>query len=129
MKLETIQGDRPFDRTRQYSQVVIAEGTRTVYIVGQAARDHEGKFVGLGDMAAQARQVFANVEYWVERAGGTMRNVVKLDIYVTDMAKADAMIAARVEAFGDHRPAITLAEVRRLFSPDALLDVDAIAVL
>ena len=88
-----------------------------------------GARVGPGDMAAQARQAFANIRYWVERAGGTMRNVVKLHIYVTDISKADAMIEARVEAFGDHRPAITLAEVRRLFSPDALLEVDAIAVL
>ena len=129
MKIELIQGERPFGRARKYSQVVIAEGARTVYISGQAARDEEGRLVGPGDMAAQARQVFANIRYWVERAGGTMRNVVKLDIYVTDMSKADAMIRARVDAFGEHRPAITLAEVRRLFSPDALLEIDAIAVL
>lgn len=129
MRIETVQGERPFDKTRQYSQMVITEGGRTVYIAGQAARDAEGKLVGVGDMSAQARQVFGNLRYWVEQAGGTMRNIVHLTIFVTDISKADEMIKARVEAFGEHRPAITLAEVSRLFSPDALIEVDAIAVV
>ena len=129
MRIQTIQGERPFDKSRQYSQMVITEGGRTVYIAGQAARDAEGKLAGVGDMSAQARQVFHNLGHWVAQAGGTMRNIVHLTIFVTDISRADEMIKARVEAFGEHRPAITLAEVRRLFSPDALIEVDAVAVV
>lgn len=112
-----------------YSHVATGPG-RWVAIAGQVALDAEGNFVGSGDPAAQAEQVFANLDRCLKAAGATFDDVVKLNFYVTDIAYLPSIRAAR-DKYVDTAspPASTAVQVVALFSPDALLEVEAYAVV
>ncbi len=115
-----------------YSQVVeVAEAERTYYIAGQVPVDARGKVVGAGDFAAQAAQVFRNLDAALKGANCTARNLVKMTVYIRDMRNIDAYRAARKEYFESVRPAaapaVTLVEVSKLYADDILLEIDAIA--
>ena len=129
MPLELINPeDLPTPQT--YTQVVVATGSRLVFIAGQEPEDIDGKLVGAGDLAAQARQVFGNLGRALAAAGARPDQVVRINIYVVDYDR-DACLpiieAARLALFGEHKPADTLLGVARL-SPGYLIEVDAIAV-
>ncbi|KRF01857.1 enamine deaminase RidA [Frateuria sp. Soil773] len=113
-----------------YTHVVVAPAGRTLYLSGQIAFDRAGKLVGANDFAAQAQQVFANLDTALKGAGADFSHVVKLTMYVTDMSQLQALRAAR-DRYIDraHPPASTLVEVRRLARDGLLLEVDAIAVV
>jgi reactive intermediate/imine deaminase len=100
-----------------------------VFVSGQLARDAAGQVVGRGDMAAQTRQVIANLRAILRAAGGDLRHVVKLTAFMTDMGRAPEAWAVREEAFGAHPPASTGVEVSRLTHPDFLIEMEAIAVI
>jgi enamine deaminase RidA (YjgF/YER057c/UK114 family) len=112
-----------------YSHVVSGPG-RWVAIAGQVSLDAGGKFVGVGDPAAQARQVFANLAKCLEAAGATFADVVKLNFYVTDIAMLPHVRVAR-DAYIDTAkpPASTAVQVVALFSADALIEIEAYAVV
>jgi enamine deaminase RidA (YjgF/YER057c/UK114 family) len=112
-----------------YSHVVTGPG-RWVAIAGQVAFDAEGNLVGEGDPAAQAQQVFANLERCLAAAGATFADVVKLNFFVTDVAFLPAVRVAR-DAYIDtaNPPASTAVQVVALFRPDVLIEVEAYAVV
>jgi enamine deaminase RidA (YjgF/YER057c/UK114 family) len=112
-----------------YSHVVTGPG-RWVAIAGQVAFDADGNLVGEGDPAAQAQQVFANLERCLQAAGATFADVVKLNFYVTDVAYLPAVRIAR-DAHIDtaNPPASTAVQVVALFRPDILIEVEAYAVV
>jgi enamine deaminase RidA (YjgF/YER057c/UK114 family) len=114
-----------------YSHVIVATGSRLVFIAGQVAEDSQGNLVGHGDMTAQARQVFANIGKALAAAGAEPRQITKLTIFVANYRREHlAMIEqGRVALFGDHKPTDTLVGVAALTNPDYLLEVDAVAVL
>lgn len=113
-----------------YSHVVVAPAGRTVYVAGQMATDASGRLVGGADFGAQAEQVFANLKTALDAAGATFGQVVRLDMYVTDIGQLKALRAARDKYIdAKHAPASTLVEVRRLVRPDALLEIGAVAVV
>jgi enamine deaminase RidA (YjgF/YER057c/UK114 family) len=101
-----------------------------VAIAGQVAFDADGNLVGEGDPAAQAQQVFANLERCLQAAGATFADVVKLNFYVTDVAYLPAVRIAR-DAHIDtaNPPASTAVQVVALFRPDILIEVEAYAVV
>ncbi|MFC8240551.1 RidA family protein [Streptomyces chartreusis] len=112
----------------QYSHVVLGTG-RFVAVSGQLALDEDGKLVGAGDAAAQARQVFENLRRCLA-AGATFDDVVKLTYFVTDMAHMPAVRAARAEHIPDDRlPAASAVRVAGLVRPEFLMEVEAYAVL
>jgi enamine deaminase RidA (YjgF/YER057c/UK114 family) len=112
-----------------YSHVVTGPG-QWMAIAGQVALDADGNFVGVGDPAAQARQVFANLDRCLAAAGATFADVVKLNFYVTDIAYLPAIRTARDEYVDTtNPPASTAVQVVALFSPDALLEIEAYAVI
>jgi len=121
--------DLPIPQT--YTQVVVATGSKLVFIAGQEPEDLDGKLVGRGDLATQARQVFANLGRALAAAGAMPSQVTKITIYVVDYDR-DACLPiierARVGLFGDHKPVDTVLGVARL-SPDYLIEVDAFAVI
>lgn len=121
--------DLPVPQT--YSQVVVGTGSKLVFISGQEPEDLDGKLVGRGDLAAQARQVFANLGRALAAAGAAPAQVARITIYVVDYDR-DACLPiienARVELFGEHKPADVVLGVTSL-SPDYLIEVDAIAVI
>lgn len=115
---------------RTYSQVAIATGSRLVFVAGQQPEDEHGTLIGLGDLAAQARQVFDNLGRALAAAGARPDQVTKITIYVRDYRPEHIPVieAARVSLFGDHKPADALIGVATLSNPDMLIEVDAIAI-
>jgi enamine deaminase RidA (YjgF/YER057c/UK114 family) len=97
---------------------------------GQEPEDVRGNSVAPGDLAGQARQVYANLGRALAAAGARPDQVAKLTIYVAGYESdyLPVIEQARVELFGDHKPADTLIGVARLARPEFLIEVDAIAV-
>lgn len=112
-----------------YSHVVEAPAGTTVYISGQVPLDAEGQLVGEDDFAAQTRQVFDNLSRALEAADATWGDVVKLDYFLCDVGQIAAVRTIRDEYIDtEHPPASTLVEVNSLFSPDVLVEIQAIAI-
>jgi enamine deaminase RidA (YjgF/YER057c/UK114 family) len=111
-----------------YSHVVAATG-RLIAISGQVALDETGRLVGPGDPEAQARQVFENLRRCLAAADATFVDVVKLTVYVTDLATMTAVRAVRDEYVDTTRPpASSAVQVAGLVLPELLLEIDALAV-
>ena len=114
-----------------FSQVVVAEGQRTVYCSGQVAWDTERQ-IGSDDLGEQARLALANVERAVAAAGGTLRDVVSLRVYIVGdhIRQATPLRQALLAAFDDDtRPAMTWIGVAALANPDFIIEIEAVAVL
>ena len=114
-----------------YSHVVVAKGTRLVFVAGQVAEDSRGEIVGPGDMVLQARQAFDNLGRALAAGGARPDQVTKLTIFVADFRREHlAMIEqGRVALFGAHKPADTLVGVAMLTRLEYLIEVDAFAVI
>ena len=113
-----------------YTHIVEVNGpARTVYISGQIAFDTDGKIVGAGDMKAQAEQVFKNLEIALTAAGAKFADIVKMNTYITDMSKAQAVRDVRARYFGDTTPASTFVQVAGLVRPELLLEIEVVAVV
>ena len=113
-----------------YTHVVEVTGpAKTIYISGQIAYDKDGKVVGAGDMKAQAEQVFKNLQAALTAAGSNFSDVVKMNSYITDMSKAQAVRDVRAQYFKDATPASTFVEVKGLVRPELLLEIEVVAVV
>ena len=115
-----------------YEPYAISLGIRVgdmVYVSGQAAVDRQGRTVGGSDFEAQARQVFANLAAVLEAAGSGLEHVVKVTIFVTDMAVLDQVVRLRREFFTPPYPADTIAQVASLADPEWQIEVEAVAVV
>jgi enamine deaminase RidA (YjgF/YER057c/UK114 family) len=115
-----------------YSQIVeVRNSSRMIFIAGQTALDRDGHVVGRGDFAAQAAQVFHNLATALQASGCTAANLVKLTVFLTDMNNLAAYRETRNRFFASvtpaAAPAVTLVEVSRLYGPDFLIEIEAIA--
>jgi reactive intermediate/imine deaminase len=111
-----------------YSHAVRAGDT--VYVAGQVAVDPEGNVVGAGDIDAQVAQVWQNLKAVLAYAGGSVDDIVKITVFVTDIAHRPAVAAARESVFPHGRyPASTFLVVQSLARPELLVEIEAIAVL
>ena len=111
--------------------VVVATGSKLVFVSGQEPEDLHGKLVGLDDLATQARQVFANLGRALAAAGAAPAQVARITIYVVNYDRDECLPIiekARVGLFGDHKPADVVLGVASL-SPGYLIEVDAVAVI
>jgi enamine deaminase RidA (YjgF/YER057c/UK114 family) len=104
---------------------IVVSGGRLILVSGQVAWDPDGNVVGKGDFRAQARQAFSNLEKVYARAGATLKDIIKLQIYITDLANREAAREVRREFLGDHNPPSTTVVVASLVDPDLLIEVDA----
>ena len=130
MTLELINPD-DLPTPESYTQVVAATGGRLVFVAGQVADDAQGNLVAPGDLAAHARQAFANVGRALAAAGARPDQVARITIYVVHHRPEylPDISRARVAVFGDHKPADTLLGVEALAEPGYLIEVEAIAVV
>ena len=114
-----------------YSQIVEVAAGRLFFIAGQTALNAAGEVVGKGDFAAQAEQVFHNLGVALKAGRCTAANLVKLTVFMRDMNDLGAYREARNRFFATvsppAAPAITLIEVSRLYGPDFLIEIEAVA--
>jgi len=101
----------------------------TLYISGQLPLDEGGALIGPGDAEAQAEQCYRNIRRIVEHFGGTLDDVVKITQFITDIAYRPLVGRARDRVLGTPGPASTLVAISALAVPEALIEIEAIAVL
>jgi enamine deaminase RidA (YjgF/YER057c/UK114 family) len=116
-----------------FNHGIVTSGGRLLFLAGQDASDAEGRIVAPGDVVGQLHQVLLNLKAVAEAAGGTMQNIVKLNIYVRDrdgyVSHLKALGRVFRNHFGHYYPTMALFEVSRLFQDDALIELEGIAVL
>lgn len=99
-----------------------------VFVAGMTARS--GTTVAGGDsMYGQSKAIFAKIKHLVEAAGGQMDDIVKVNIFVTDITRREEVWQARRECFTGDFPVSTLVEVRALAAPELLVEIEAVAIL
>lgn len=101
----------------------------TIYVAGQLATDAQGELVGANDIRAQTRQVFQNMAAVLEVGGASLRDVVKLTTFITDLRNQPGYGEVRVEFFPSDPPASTLVQIVALAMPGALIEIEAVAVV
>jgi len=99
-----------------------------LFVSGCVPVDSAGNLVP-GDVVAQTRQVFANIDTVLAAAGGSLADVVKVTVFLIDVEDRRAVNVVREEVFGESRPASTLVEVSRLAIPGARIEVEAVALI
>ena len=96
-----------------------------VFIAGMTGRDPAGGVAGDGSMYSQARATLTKIKPLIGAAGGSMNDIIRLDIYVTDIKQREGVWRARKEFFTGDFPTSTLVEVRALAAPELLLEINA----
>lgn len=116
-------------QARAYSQAVITEGGRVVWLAGQVgASDASGRSLA-GDFDGQVREIFSRLSQTVAEAGGTLAEMVTMTVFITDARYGDRFTQLRKEIFGDNFPASALITVAGLARPELLVEVQGIAVI
>ncbi len=110
-----------------FSMAVAQGDGQIVYLKGQVALDRDGRLVGKGDMRAQVRKVLENIAAVLASLGGNMSDVVSLTHYTTDIDGFMQTGDIRTAFFADPYPVTTTVQVARLYDPDVLIEITAIA--
>lgn len=127
---QQITSDKIRQPTGHFSQATVIEARgKLVFISGMTARRADGSIAGIGDIQAQTRQVCENLKAAVEAAGGTLDDIVRVDVYVRNMEHFDKIHKVRREYFKAPAPASTMVEICKMTSPEYLIEINAIAVL
>lgn len=118
-----ISPDVPEPPPERWSNCLVVDGI--AYVSGMTAR--AGDKVAGADEYEQSKVIFGKIKGMVEAAGGTMADVVKITVYVTNIKNNTKVWAARREFFTGDFPASTLVEVSALAAPEILVEIEAIA--
>jgi 2-iminobutanoate/2-iminopropanoate deaminase len=111
-----------------FANGVQVEGGKLLFVSGQLAFDDRMQIIGKGDMGAQTRQVLENIKKALTAAGATFKDIIRVQVFVTDLTDFRAVHDVRLEYFDpDHLPASTLIQVAGLAHADALIEIDAVA--
>jgi 2-iminobutanoate/2-iminopropanoate deaminase len=125
MKLEQVHTQPDPYAPYLLSQAIRAGGL--VYVSGQAGVGDDGAIVGKGDFDAQAGQAFRNLDRALTAGGSSLASVIKVTIFLTSMSHFPKIVELRRKWFSAPYPADTIVEVSALYSPDAMIEIEAIA--
>lgn len=117
----------PWEKEYGYAQAIKIRDT--IYVSGQVSHDDNGNIVGRGDMEAQMRQAYANIQKLLVQYGATMENIVDEILFVTDMDAAFGVaVKCRQEVFsGNPVVASTIIQIQRLAFPDLMIEIRCVA--
>ena len=99
-----------------------------IFLSGITSSGPDGKAIGGNSLEAQARAVMEKIRHLIEAAGGSMADVVKITVYVTDISRRAELGKVRNEFFPGTKPCSTMVEIKGLVSPDLLIEIDAVAI-
>ena len=118
---------------RGYTHGILVTGGRLLFLGGQDASDADGRIVGTGDLVAQFEQALKNLQVVVREAGGTMADIMKLNIFVRQredyLAKLKPLGQIFRAHFDGHYPTMALFQVSGFFQEDALVELEGLAVI
>lgn len=113
----------PWEATAGYSRAVVVGDS--CWVAGTTDAGPDGRSLHAGDIAGQARAVFDVIERALAEAGFRFDEIVRIRMFVTDIAGKDALMAVQAERFREIRPAATLVEVSALIDPSLLVEIEA----
>jgi len=118
-----ISSGSPYEAVAGYSRAIaVGDGC---WVAGTTDAGPDGRSTHPGDVAAQARAVFAIIEAALGQAGFALADVVRTRMFVTDISAWEAVAGVHGEVFGAVRPAATLVEIRALIDPSLLVEIEA----
>jgi enamine deaminase RidA (YjgF/YER057c/UK114 family) len=128
-KIQHLEGT-DFQKSRGFSPAVITEGGRTVWLAGQTTtKDLEGRDIS-DKFDEQARTIFALINRTLERAGGSLANLVTMTVFINDSRNGDRFVAIRREHFPDGRyPCSALLTISGFARPGIMIEIQGVAVL
>lgn len=116
-------------QARGYSQAVVTEGGRTIWLAGVVAGEDASGQSLTGNFDGQVREVFAKLARTLEEAGGRLADMVTMTVFITDARYGDRFTQLRCEIFADNFPASALITVAGLARPEYLVEVQGAAVV
>lgn len=118
----------PISNYSHVVRVVIAD-TALIYVAGQVPLDQNGKLVGKNDIGAQTEFIFKQIEMLLQSAGASLSDVVKANIYVTDISQFDKVAEVRNRYFATNPPATTFVEVSQLVKKGWMVEIEVQAAV
>jgi len=131
--MKTIVNPSTLPRPIGFSHGITTTGGKLVFLAGQTGSDSNGDITAPGDLVAQFEQTLRNLQAVVGEAGGTLRDVVKMNLFVRDrddyVARRKALGEVYRKYFGAWYPTMALFEISALFQEEALIEIEGIAVI